>query len=130
MLLVSKKERASRMDICRVCEHFVATTQSCGPLVTEAFTDSPLCGCHMPTKTRLKTAKCPLDKWQAQVTDEDLASVRHMLENKSQYTNEDLVQWYNKLTGENRSRTTCTPCNNEMVKSLRRLLQSAEDDGR
>ena len=128
MLLVSKQVREMRMETCRACEHFVTATQSCGPLVTEAFTDSKLCGCHMPTKTRLKVAKCPLDKWGATVTDEDLDAVRDMLENKRHYTNEDLVRWYNKLTGANRQRTTCTPCNNEMVKELRRLLQSADNE--
>lgn len=128
MLFVSNKEREARLDTCRTCEHFVAMTQSCGPLVTEAFTDSKLCGCHMPTKTRLKTASCPLEKWSAVITKRDIKAVRHMLENKQEYTNEDLVVWYNKMTGAKKQRTTCTPCNNQMFKELQRLVKSAEDE--
>lgn len=78
----------------------------------------------MPTKAKLKVAKCPLEKWGATVTTEDLEGVRHMLENKRDYTNQDLVDAYNKLTGDHRQRTTCTSCNNKMVKELRRLLKA------
>ena len=73
MFIVSAQTRANRLNTCRGCEHFVESTQSCGPLVTEAFTDSKLCGCHMPTKTRLKWAECPLGKWEAVITGEQLA---------------------------------------------------------
>ncbi len=128
MLLVDKKTRELRLDTCRMCPHFVAMTQSCGPLVTEAFTSSKLCGCHMPTKVKLKVAKCPHDKWGATVTTDDLERVRHMLDNKREYTNQDLVDLYNKLTGAHRQRTTCTSCNNSMVKELRRLLNAFDDE--
>lgn len=128
MLLVSKDIREMRMDTCRACQHYVAATKSCGPLVTEAFTDSKLCGCFMPAKSRLKVASCPLDKWGATITKDDLEAIRHMLENKQEYTNEDLVQWHNKMTGGNKKRSTCAPCNNTMVKDLRRLLESAKKD--
>ena len=116
------------MDICRACQHYVAATKSCGPLVTEAFTDSKLCGCFMPAKSRLKGSSCPLDKWGATITKDDLDAIRQMLGNKEQYTNEDLVQWHNKMTGGNKRRSSCAPCNNTMVKDLRRLLQSADKD--
>jgi len=128
MLFVDNNEREARLDTCRTCQHFVAVTQSCGPLITEAFTDSKLCGCHMPTKTRLKVASCPLDKWSATISAEDIKAVRHMLENKQDYTNEDLVVWYNKMTGGQRLRTTCTSCNNQMFKELKRLVKSADDE--
>lgn len=128
MLLVSNKTKNERLHTCRSCEHFVETTQSCGPLVTEAFTDSKLCGCFMPAKARLRMSKCPLDKWGAEVTAEDIESIRHMLENKRQYTNEDLVQWHNKVTGGKAQRTTCTPCNNQMFKDLKNLVQQADKE--
>jgi hypothetical protein len=41
-----------RMDICKGCEHFRKTNQTCRK-----------CGCFMSLKTTLKAAKCPVDKW-------------------------------------------------------------------
>ena len=128
MLFVNNKVRAHRLETCKACEHFVALTKSCGPLVTEAFTDSKLCGCFMPAKTKLKVASCPLGKWNATINKDDLEAIRHMLDHKEQYTNEDLVQWHNKVTGGNANRSTCAPCNNRMVKDLRQLLRNAEQE--
>ncbi len=123
MLFASREERARRMETCKACEHYVATTMSCGPLVTEAFTDSKLCGCYMPAKTKLRTMKCPLDKWDSAVTAEDIEAIRHMLDHKEKYTNQDLVDWHNKMTGGNKNRSTCGPCNNQMAQQLRALVR-------
>ena len=128
MLFVNKTDRAHRLETCKSCEHYVESTRSCGPLVTEAFTDSKLCGCFMPAKTKLKVASCPLGKWGATISKEDLEAIRHMLDNKREYTNEDLVQWHNKMTGGNARRSTCSPCNNRMVKDLRKRLRNADKE--
>lgn len=45
---------AERMDICRDCKFFVSLTQQCTK-----------CGCHMPWKTTLPHAECPIHKWEA-----------------------------------------------------------------
>lgn len=42
-----------RIRICKQCEHY------------RMFICSQ-CGCFMPAKTRLRNAKCPIDKWQAE----------------------------------------------------------------
>ena len=126
MLFVSKETREARLDTCRTCEHFVAATQSCGPLVTEAFTDSKLCGCHMPTKTRLKVAKCPLDKWGPTLTKADVRDALHIIENMEHHTNEDLVQMHNKITGGHKNRTNCAPCNRSMLNDLKKFVTHAQ----
>lgn len=59
-LFNKNKERASeelkeqRLAICRECEFFVSFTQQCLK-----------CGCHMPLKTKLADAYCPVHKWEA-----------------------------------------------------------------
>ena len=126
MLFVRNAVKAQRLATCQECEHFVHKTRSCGPLVTEAFTDSPLCGCHMPTKARLKVASCPLDKWPATLSAQDIADLRKFLETDIRYlTNEDLQVMHNRMTGENNQRTSCQPCQNKMYKELtNHFLQS------
>lgn len=96
MFFVTGQKRSDRLAICQGCEHFVQSTKSCGPLVTEAFTDSKLCGCHMPTKTRLKVASCPLDKWEAEISVELLDKIRDLIENPRHATNGDLAELYSK----------------------------------
>jgi Zn finger protein HypA/HybF involved in hydrogenase expression len=43
---------AERMNICRGCEFYIAKEEKCQK-----------CGCYMNAKTKLKTAKCPIEKW-------------------------------------------------------------------
>ncbi len=43
-----------RLDICKDCKFFVSLTQQCLK-----------CGCHMPWKTTLPHAECPIHKWEA-----------------------------------------------------------------
>ena len=92
MFFVTGQKRTDRLTICQSCEHFVQSTKSCGPLVTEAFTDSKFCGCHMPTKTRLKVASCPLGKWEAEIKQSDLDAIRELIENPKDATNGDLAR--------------------------------------
>tara|TARA_E500000331_G_scaffold104549_1_gene101350 strand:+ start:3476 stop:3685 length:210 start_codon:yes stop_codon:yes gene_type:complete len=41
-----------RMAICNDCSSFIKITNQCKK-----------CGCFMKLKTRMKDAKCPIDKW-------------------------------------------------------------------
>ena len=41
-----------RLGICQECEHFNSDTKRCS-----------ICSCFMEAKTRLRTAKCPMEKW-------------------------------------------------------------------
>ena len=117
MLFVSAQIRSERLQTCNACEHFVSKTSSCGPLVKEAFTDSSLCGCHMPTKTRLKTASCPLGKWEA---------IREFLnrDNKLRTTGE-LTMLANKYLGAGKAAGSCGPCNSKLMKELETLVNNA-----
>ena len=125
MFFVTGQKRSDRLAICQGCEHFVQSTKSCGPLVTEAFTDSKLCGCHMPTKTRLKVASCPLDKWEAEINAELLDKVRELIENPRNATNGDLAELYSKATGTNTQASQCSSCNRRMFNELKQLLKDA-----
>ena len=125
MFFVTGQKRTDRLTICQGCEHFVQSTKSCGPLVTEAFTDSKLCGCHMPTKTRLKVASCPLGKWEAEIKENDLDAIRKLLENPTKATNGDLAELYSKATGTNTKASQCSSCNRRMLNELKQLLKDA-----
>ncbi len=125
MFFVTGQKRTDRLNICKACEHFVDSTKSCGNLVTEAFTDSKLCGCHMPTKTRLKVASCPLGKWEAEIKQSDLDAIRKLIENPTKATNGDLAELYSKATGTNTKASQCSSCNRRMLNELKQLLKDA-----
>ena len=127
MFFVTGQKRNDRLAICKSCEHFVESTKSCGDLVTEAFTDSKLCGCHMPTKTRLKVASCPLDKWGAEITATDLQEIKKFLKTENQFrTNGQLAKLYGKATGTNQQPSSCSSCNRRMLGELQKLINDAD----
>ena len=125
MFFVTGQKRNDRLAICQACEHFVESTKSCGDLVTEAFKDSKLCGCHMPTKTRHKVASCPLGKWEAEIKENDLEEIRNLLDNPDKATNGDLARLYSKATGTNTRPSQCSSCNRRMFNELKTLLNDA-----
>ena len=125
MFFVTGQKRNDRLAICRACEHFVESTQSCGDLITEAFKDSKLCGCHMPTKTRLKVASCPVGKWESEIKETDLTEIKNLLDNPHKATNGDLARLYSKATGTNTPPSRCSSCNNRMFNELKQLLKDA-----
>ena len=127
MFFVTGQKRSDRLEICKSCEHYVQATKSCGPLLTEAFTDSKLCGCHMPTKTRLKVASCPLDKWQAEITKADLEEIKKFLKTENQFrTSGQLAKLYGKATGTNQQASSCSSCNRRMLDELNKLITDAD----
>ena len=127
MFFVTGQKRSDRLEICKGCEHYVQTTKSCGPLLTEAFTDSKLCGCHMPTKTRLKVASCPLDKWEAEITKADLEEIKKFLKTENQFrTSGQLAKLYGKATGTNQQASSCSSCNRRMLDELNKLITDAD----
>jgi hypothetical protein len=50
-VFVSEIEKATRMELCKTCEHFDPTFIQCG-----------ICGCFLEAKTRLKNFHCALDQ--------------------------------------------------------------------
>jgi hypothetical protein len=128
MFFVTGQKRSDRLEICKGCEHYVQATKSCGPLLTEAFTDSKLCGCHMPTKTRLKVASCPLDKWEAEITKADLEEIKKFLKTENQFrTSGQLAKLYGKATGTNQQASSCSSCNRRMLDELNKLITDADN---
>lgn len=69
----TSKERATfRLDVCKQCPAFHATTESCGRLILDALFPEPIdidgeevkpCGCYLPLKVTMKHATCPAGKW-------------------------------------------------------------------
>ena len=126
MLFVNAHLRAERLATCRACEHYVEKTKSCGPLVTEAFTDSPLCGCYMPAKTKLKTASCPLDKWEATVTAEDVEQIREFLNRNNELRSKgELTELARKFLGGQKA-SGCAACNRKLLQHLKELVHNAD----
>ncbi len=127
MLFVDAHKRTERLHTCRECEHYVAKTKSCGPLVTEAFTDSPLCGCYLPAKTKLKVSSCPLGKWEATVTDEDIESIREFINrDNSKRTMEELTALATKHLGKGQKASSCSSCNRKLMDQLKSLVKNAD----
>ena len=127
MFFVTGQKRSDRLEICKSCEHYVQATKSCGPLLTEAFTDSKLCRCHMPTKTRLKVASCPLDKWEAEITKADLEEIKKFLKTENQFrTSGQPAKLYGKATGTNQQASSCSSCNRRMLDELNKLITDAD----
>lgn len=129
MLFVSAQTRSDRLNACRECEHFVEKTRSCGPLVTEAFTDSPLCGCHMPTKTRLKVASCPLGKWDALIKQKDIEDIRNFLTlSDKEKTEKQLTELAGKYIHASEKASSCSSCNKRLIRELQRLVNHADSE--
>lgn len=57
-----------RLEQCRRCDYFKATTLSCGTFIVGDDVEHNgktirLCGCFMPVKVKFGFAKCPAEKW-------------------------------------------------------------------
>lgn len=52
MDFVDEAVQQSRFEICNSCEFYFSPTGNCKK-----------CGCFMKIKTKLKHAKCPINKW-------------------------------------------------------------------
>jgi len=51
-LIASDDVVKDRLDICMSCEYLITYTNQCKK-----------CGCFINLKTKIKNAKCPIDKW-------------------------------------------------------------------
>ena len=128
MLFVTGQERARRLEICKACKYFKEDTQSCGTILRPRTLKNGvyLCGCHMPTKTRFKVAKCGAGKWEEQITHEELEQIRKVVDLKGTISAEqirELIATYNSVTGSNEKPTTCTACLRQIQDNLRRMLE-------
>ena len=135
MFLVSLRIAQKRLEICRACEYFLTVTQSCSTLgigkkvTTEEGETRQLCGCIMPVKTKLKVAYCPLEKWCAHISQDDVTHIRTLVEsigNKKSITaqqNVKITELWNKAAGQNRNVSNCAPCVDNMYTDLKKILE-------
>ncbi len=127
---VSQNVRNQRMHNCMTCEHYVAQTRSCGPLgFGKKVGTKELCGCIMPVKTQLKYAECPIGKWQAQITKQQIDEVAEALKGIKNHVsasqNKELQALSNKLFGRNNAISNCRSCVRKMIDELRDLVVSS-----
>lgn len=138
MFLVSHQKRENRYRICKECEHFVATTKSCGTLgfgseVQHNGETRKLCGCVMPIKVRLKVCSCPLDKWFSEITDQLVQQIRTLIDGMEDdritgYENQKLTELWNQAAGRNRTISNCKSCVRGMIEDLKNVLKEADND--
>jgi len=140
MLFAKSNEYKRRLEICRTCKFFEASTQSCGPLIVgdEVETNEvlfrkksiKLCGCVMPIKAKLAFASCPASKWDGVLSmEEQIEFKRFLLDMKAQgrLEQKDMLRFYSfkdKATGAFNERSTCPPC---VKKDINTFLESMKD---
>ena len=139
MLFAKSNEYKRRLEICRTCKFFEASTQSCGPLIVGDEVETEvlfrkksikLCGCVMPIKAKLAFAQCPASKWEGVLSlEEQIEFKRFLLDMKSQgkLEDKDLIKFYSfkdKATGAFNERSTCSPC---VRKDINMFLESMKD---
>jgi hypothetical protein len=139
MLFAKSNEYKRRLEICRSCKFFEASTQSCGQLIVGEEVETEvlfrrksikLCGCVMPIKAKLAFASCPASKWEGVLSmDEQIEFKRFLLEMKAQgrLEQKDMLKFYSfkdKATGAFNERSTCPPC---VKKDINTFLESMKD---
>ena len=85
MLLTNSEQRTARIDICKACPVYNATTTSCGPFLNkmnpfnqptelDGVTFRP-CGCNIRAKASLKISQCPAGRWPVILSAKDRAKL-------------------------------------------------------
>jgi hypothetical protein len=139
MLFAKSNEYKRRLEICRTCKFFEASTQSCGQLIVGDEVETEvlfrrksikLCGCVMPIKAKLAFASCPASKWDGVLSiEEQIEFKRFLLDMKAQgrLEQKDMLRFYSfkdKATGAFNERSTCPPC---VKKDINTFLESMKD---
>jgi hypothetical protein len=139
MLFAKHNEYKRRLDICRTCKFFEASTQSCGTLIVGDEVETEvlfrrksikLCGCIMPVKAKLAFASCPASKWDGTLTLQEQIEFKRFLldaQKKGRIDAIDLSKFYlfkDKATGAYNERSTCGAC---VKKDIKTFLESMSD---
>lgn len=129
------------MAICKKCKFYQSTFGTCGtPLiggtvepeennVTYYKEKIKLCGCFMHLKTKFRFTSCPAHKWFAiDMKPEDIAALDVFIQRVSkankieQEDNQQLHEWYSKMTGKKENISHCPSCIRELITEFRRQL--------
>ena len=115
-MIVSTQVRNKRLLTCQNCEYYTKV-MTCGtPVIGQMVDGVKLCGCVMPIKTKLKVARCPLDKWKAEIGGSDMEELRVLIRSiqtkgsRADISDAKLLEaWWSKnikdVSGQ------CTSCN-------------------
>lgn len=127
MLFVTNQERDRRLKICQACKYFKEDTKSCGTILRPRTLRNGvyLCGCHMPTKTRFKAAKCGAGNWNEHITEEDLNELRKFAGLSGTITAEqvkEMTDAYNRVMGVNTRYTSCPSCIRQMHQRIQEMI--------
>lgn len=102
-MIVSTQVRTKRLLTCQACEYYTKV-KTCGtPLIGQLVDGVKLCGCVMPVATKLKVKRCPLGKWNAEVSGKQMEELRVLIlsiQTKGHNVNTGdaklLEDWWNK----------------------------------
>ena len=123
------------MDICKSCEHFVSSTGSCGTLVIGGEVKfgrgtTNLCGCVMKVKTRLKLARCPINKWKRDMSNTDIAELKKAVEEIGKFMpnapvaqRREMFRVAKKHGLTDKKDTGCARCVKDLYLELKRYLK-------
>jgi hypothetical protein len=140
MLFVRSSEYNRRLEICRNCKFFEASTQSCGSLIVGGEEQIEvmyrkksihLCGCVMPIKAKLSLATCPAGKWKGLLTDEEKLALIELLDTIESTGKIDDAQrnkfyaYKDQITQAYNERSTCSACIKREIKLMRETLKTS-----
>jgi hypothetical protein len=140
MLFVRSSEYNRRLEICRNCKFFEASTQSCGSLIVGGEEQIEvmyrkksihLCGCVMPIKAKLSLATCPAGKWKGLLTDEEKLALIELLDTIESIGKIDDAQrnkfyaYKDQITQAYNERSTCSACIKREIKLMRETLKTS-----
>jgi len=129
MLFVTQNKRAERLEVCKACEHYNASTRSCGTLLKrKKVKGGTLCGCFMPAKASLKTEACPLKKWPALISPQEILEIKEFLGPLENYLSREqnarLTALYNRTFHTNEGVTNCSTCIQKMIQTLKSVIDA------
>tara|TARA_R110002153_G_scaffold257956_3_gene417257 strand:- start:1718 stop:2131 length:414 start_codon:yes stop_codon:yes gene_type:complete len=126
-----------RFNTCRKCKFFKKKTNTCGtPIIGNKVKynkkEYKLCGCFMDIKSRLRYARCPLNKWKdniklslAEYTElKELLS--HSIDKVTREQNRDLAILHRKYFNSDAKPSSCAPCVLGHINDLHKVIDQYE----
>jgi hypothetical protein len=145
MILTSKDIYRQRVKTCESCEHYLAGTQSCGPLVVgkKITFDNPatgkkqnakLCGCLIKLKAEFALFGCPLDKWPGVMSRADKRELMALLNKivgakRVETSDLEALRRYNLMAGSPMHPVLSKPCSScgaamsKLIEKARQVLK-------